>query len=304
LTGYIAVGTTCTWTGEYRAAATSLDQGVAICERLLLGLPEPMLRFVKEPLFYGRGWLTTTLWTLGYAEQALRQIDRMQAVPEWLLSSYDTAVAINIDLLTRLYLLRDHRGGREKAEALTALARENGFSFHELSGLGYLGVVAVQEGAIDEGIRAMLQVRDAFRGAGEMLMFQWIAWRLADAYLTARRPAEGLAAVDEAIAGADQLQIGYYEAEVHRLKGELLLVAGAPEPDAEASMRRAIAIAQHQEAKGWELRAATSLARLLRKQGRIAEARDALAPVYNWFTEGLDTADLKDAKALLDELDN
>ena len=134
-------------------------------------------------------------------------------------------------------------------------------------------------------------------------MFQWwCPWRLADAYLTARRPAEGLAAVDEAIAGADQLQIRFYEAEVHRLKGELLLLAGAPESDAEASMRRAIAIAQRQDAKSWELRAATSLARLLRKQGRGDEARELLAPVYNWFTEGFDTADLRDAKALLDQL--
>src|SRR5208283_2459887 len=109
----------------------------------------------------------------------------------------------------------------------------------------------------------------------------------------------GLAAVDEAIAAADQLQIRFFEAELHRLKGELLLLAGAPESDAEASMRRAIAIAQRQDAKGWELRAATSLARLLRKQGRIAESRELLTPVYNWFTEGFDTADLKDAKALL-----
>jgi predicted ATPase len=81
-----------------------------------------------------------------------------------------------------------------------------------------------------------------------------------------------------------------------------LLLGGSLESEAKGSMRRAIGIAQRQEAKGWELRAATSLARLLRKQGRIAEARDALAPVYNWFTEGFETADLKDAKALLDEL--
>ncbi len=109
-------------------------------------------------------------------------------------------------------------------------------------------------------------------------------------------------AADEAIAAADQFQIRIWLAELHRVKGELLLLAGAPESEAEASMRRAIAIAQRQEAKGWELRAATSLARLLRKQGRVAEGRELLAPVYNWFTEGFDTADLKDAKALLDEL--
>jgi predicted ATPase len=125
---------------------------------------------------------------------------------------------------------------------------------------------------------------------------------VAEAYLAADRPTEGLAIVNEAIAAADQLGIRFYEAKLHRLKDELLLLAGAPESEAEASTRRAIAIAQCQEAKGWELRAATSLARLLRKHGLIAEARDVLAPVYNWFTEGFDTADLKDAKALLEEL--
>jgi predicted ATPase len=124
---------------------------------------------------------------------------------------------------------------------------------------------------------------------------------LTRAFLTAGRAPEGLAA-SEAVAAADQLQIRLNEAELHRLGGELLLLACRPENEAEASMRRAIAIAQRQEAKGWELRAATSLARLLRKQGRIAEARDVLAPVYSWFTEGLDTADLKDADALLEQL--
>jgi len=119
--------------------------------------------------------------------------------------------------------------------------------------------------------------------------------------MAAGRSHEGLAAIDESIAAADQLHLRWFEAELHRLKGELVL-AGTQESEAEGSMRRAIAIAQRQQAKGWELRAATSLARLLRKQGRIAAARDVLAPVYNWYTEGFDTTDLKDAKALLDEL--
>ena len=160
----------------------------------------------------------------------------------------------------------------------------------------------MQEGAIDQGIKAMLQGREMCRAAGEIVLFQSSNYWLVEAYLTTQLPAEGLAAASEAIAAADQLQIRFWEAELHRLKGELLLVAGAPQGEAEVSMRRAIAIAQRQEARGWELRAATSLARLLRKQARIGEAREVLAPVYNWFTEGLDTADLKDAKALLDQL--
>jgi predicted ATPase len=97
--------------------------------------------------------------------------------------------------------------------------------------------------------------------------------------------------------------VRWIEAELHRLRGELLLAL--PEPDqseAEACFRQALAVASQQQAKFWELRAATSLARVWRDQGKRAEARDLLAPIYGWFTEGFDTADLKDAKALLDEL--
>ena len=138
--------------------------------------------------------------------------------------------------------------------------------------------------------------------AGDILNVQHSNHWLADACLIGQRPVEGLAAVNEAIAGVNQLQFRLQEAELHRLKGELLLLAGGEESEAEECIRRAIAIAQRQEAKSRELRAATSLARVLRKQGRIAAARDTLAPVYNWFTEGFDTADLKDAKTLLEEL--
>ncbi len=145
----------------------------------------------------------------------------------------------------------------------------------------------------------MLQGTETHRSSGDILSLQLSDGCLAQAYLAAARFAEGIAAVEEAIAAGQ-----FFKADLQRLRGELLLMAGAPEAEAEALMRQAIAIAQRQEAKSWELRAATSLARLLRKQGRIAEAREALASVYNWFTEGFDTADLKDAKVLLDELKN
>jgi predicted ATPase len=179
---------------------------------------------------------------------------------------------------------------------------ENGFASMEAYAAILLGHVAVEQGATDEGIKALLQASETLKASGEIMWAQWANVFLAQAFLISGRPPEGLAAADEAIAAADRLQFRVSEAELHRLKGELLLLAGAPEPEAESSMRRAIALAQRREAKGWELRAAASLARLLRKQGRIAEARDAVAPVYNWFAEGFETADLKDAKALLDEL--
>ncbi len=302
LTGYCDLGFIAAWSGEYRAAATSLEQSVAICERRLPGCAESMRRHVMSELVQSRRNLSWALWMLGYPEQALLQIERLHALPQRLCTRFDIALIINGDLLTRCSFLRDYRGAREKAEALMALGQENGFPIFAAVGPVHFGQVVVQEGAIDEGINAILAGMKALRAAGDSMAYQVVNGALAEAFLTAGRPAKGLAAVNEAIAAADQFQVRFMEAELHRLKGELLLLAGAPESDAEASMRRALAIAQRQEAKSWELRAATSLARLLRKQGRVAEAREVLEPVYNWFTEGFDTADLKDAKALLDEL--
>ena len=123
------------------------------------------------------------------------------------------------------------------------------------------------------------------------------------AYRNAGKIQQGLSCITEALAQVNRTGEGWYEAELHRIKGGLLL--SLPVPDqraAEASFREAIEIAQAQQAKSWELRAATSLARLWRDQGRRAEARGLRAPVYGWFTEGFDTADLQDARALLDQL--
>jgi predicted ATPase len=114
---------------------------------------------------------------------------------------------------------------------------------------------------------------------------------------------DGLSALTEALAVADEREARVFEAETHRLKGELLLKQDdSNAAEAQNCFARAIEIARRQSAKSWELRATMSLARLLAKQGRRDEARTMLAEIYNWFTEGFDTADLKDAKALLDEL--
>jgi predicted ATPase len=127
---------------------------------------------------------------------------------------------------------------------------------------------------------------------------------LAKAHGTIGEPETGLAVLTEALTHADKTGERWYGSELYRLKGELLLQQSFDyATDAETCFTQAIAIAQNQQAKSWELRAATSLAKLWQRQGKRHEAYDLLAPVYSWFTEGFDTADLKDAKTLLDALE-
>src|SRR5262249_19809025 len=133
----------------------------------------------------------------------------------------------------------------------------------------------------------------------------WVLTLLAEALALAGKIEEGLAALDDALAKAAVSGVRQWNAEIHRLRGEL--TARLPHPDpakAEDSFRTALAIAREQGTQGYELRAAVSLARLCRDQGRHCEARDLLTPVYGWFTEGFDTSGLKEAKVLLDELNS
>jgi len=149
----------------------------------------------------------------------------------------------------------------------------------------------------------------AWRATGAERTRPRLLVELADACAQAGRPEEGLRALDEAQALIEQSGEGYYTAELYRLQGELLLLqcrAEAEEvsdfPNAEDCFWQAIELARHQQAKSWELRATLSLCRLWHSQGKGTQARDLLAEVHTWFTEGFDTPDLKEARALLDVL--
>ena len=143
----------------------------------------------------------------------------------------------------------------------------------------------------------------AWRATGAAVFQPYGLALLAEAYAQAGRCEEGLTLLAEALALTNDREERRWEAELYRLKGELLLVhAAAHHAEAATCFQQALDVARHQQATSWELRAATSLARLWRDQGKRVEAHDLLAPVYGWFTEGFDTADLKDGKALLAEL--
>jgi predicted ATPase len=152
-----------------------------------------------------------------------------------------------------------------------------------------------------EGVALLDEGFAAYRKSGQGIWESWYLTLLADAHGQAGQAAAALARLAEAVEAANASQERWFEAETHRLRGAVLCDRG-DHAAAEACFRTAIDIARHQNARLWELRSSVSLARMLRDEGKRSAARDLLAPVYDWFTEGFDTPDLTEAKALLDTL--
>jgi predicted ATPase/energy-coupling factor transporter ATP-binding protein EcfA2 len=244
------------------------------------------------------GWV---FWDQGYPDQALRHAE--EAIAAARAASHPLSDAFALSFAAMLHQLRGEVAlCRERAEAALALATEQLLPYWAAHAMVLGGWALVKQGQAEEGLPRLRAGLDAGRATGSKVRGpQWLAL-LAEAYLEAGRIEEGISAVREALAEVEETAARYYEPELDRLEGELVLASNEPdESGAEASFRKAIAIARAQQAKAFELRAALSLARLWRLQGRRDAARDLLAPVYGWFTEGFDTADLMDAKALLDK---
>jgi predicted ATPase len=184
-----------------------------------------------------------------------------------------------------------------------ALAHEQGFPFWLAMGTVWRGRALVEQGQAGEGIAQMRQGLTAHQATGAELVVPYFLTILTEAYGNIGQVEEGLTLVAEALALGNKSGERWYEAELQRCKGELLLrQAVQDEEQAEACFQQALAVASRQEAKSLELRAAMSLSRLWQQQGKRGEAHALLAPIYGWFTEGFDTADLQEAKALLEEL--
>jgi predicted ATPase len=202
-------------------------------------------------------------------------------------------------------ILLSHVGGNaalgERVDQLVAVTTEQGFPLWRAAGTIFRGWVKIKKGDVAEGISLLRSGSAAYRATGAELWMPYYIALLASACEIAGQVEEDLTLLDDALQIAERTGERWFSAELNRHKGRLLLRQGHSEA-AEELYRKALSIAEEQGAKLWELRAAASLARLRRDQGRPAEACDLLAPVYGWFTEGFDTADLKAAKALLDEL--
>jgi predicted ATPase len=253
----------------------------------------------------GLSTASRTLWLLGYPDQALERGNEALALAQGLSQPHSLAFAkIFVGFLHQVR--GDVPAAQENTESLIALCAEYGLTNWLAHATMFRGWAMAEQGRTQEGIA---QIQEALAnthapGWSEIYRSYYLSL-LAEACGEAGRLDEGLSALTEALASADEHENRHYEAEMHRLKGELLLKQDdSNAAAAQNCFERAVEIARRQSAKSLELRATMSLARLLAKEGRREEARVTLAEIYNWFTEGFDTADLKNAKALLDELGN
>jgi predicted ATPase len=198
---------------------------------------------------------------------------------------------------------RDVPAVHEHAEAAVALSTEQGFTLWAAWGTSWHGWALAMQGQGGEGLAEVRQGIAACRATGTVLYAQYFCTVLAEVCAHLGYTEDGLQALAEAHILMEQHEDRWWEAEICRLQGVLLLrQTGTPQAEAEAWLQRALDVARRQEAKALELRAAMSLGRLWQQQGKRQEAYDLLAPIYHWFTEGFDTADLQDARALLAEL--
>jgi predicted ATPase len=260
-------------------------------------------------LYYGRDigvsafvYLSLALWHRGYPDQSARAADRALALSRQLGHAHTLALALSVAGRAAIFA-RDVATAFAYSNECIALASEHGFAQWVAWGRILQGWADAQRGQARMGIARIRDGLTAYEATGARSGTTLSLALLAEALALAGKIEEGLAALDDALARAAVSGEGGWSAEIHRLRGELTGRLPYPDPaKAEDSFRTALAIAREQGTRGYELRAATSLARLWREEGRRGEARDLLTPVYGSFTEGFETADLKEAKRLLDKL--
>jgi serine/threonine protein kinase/TolB-like protein/Tfp pilus assembly protein PilF len=286
--------------GEFSAACAHTKELLAIWN----SQPhdgEAVVHAAENPAMIGLFIGAWSLWNLGYPEQALRQSREALALARQEASPYGLALATF--MAAELHIgRREHQRVREMGEDCLAICTEHGFPQWLANGYICRGWALVEEGEVIAGVAQMREGISAMHATGADLQRSRYLALLGEACGDTGRIAEGLSLLAEALAFAEQYGESFFEAEIYRLRGELLLKSEAPQAEAEECFHQAIKIAQRQQAKSPELRATTSLARLWQRQGRIIEAQQRLAEIFGWFSEGFDTADLQEAKALLDEL--
>jgi predicted ATPase len=299
MVGHRLMATSLFHTGELAEGRAHFDSAIALYDATE---HRPLAtRFGQDVGVVILSWRALVLWLLGYPAAALADVDAALENARETGQASTLMYALVVTSLTDLLCGNYQAAGLRSTQAI-GLADEKGALFWKAFGMMVQGCVF---GATDKSADAVGTITagvTAFRSTGATLLTPYLLSNLARACAALGQFDEARRCTGEAITAVETTKEKWYEADVHRIAGEITLMS--PERDtarAEAFFERALAVAREQKAKSWELRAATSMARLWRDQGKRHEARKLLAPVYGWFTEGFDTLDLKQAKALLDE---
>jgi DNA-binding winged helix-turn-helix (wHTH) protein/tetratricopeptide (TPR) repeat protein len=314
------LGISLLWLGELAAARAHLQEGVT--------LYNPR-QHRSLAFFYGHDpgvlcytFLAYVLWHMGYPDQASRRIYEALALAQELDHPFTLAFALaNVAMVHQLR--REEASGQMQAEAALILATEQGFGVYVAMGTMLRGWALAGQEQVEEGITQIRQGLAIGHAMGARMDI-WVLVSLAEAHRKGEQAEEGLSALAEALAQLERTGERLHEAELYRLKGELTLqqerqqatgngqqgrvtdprsLTPDPQAEAEACFLKALEIAKKQHAKMWELRATVSLARLWQRQGKKEQARQMLGEIYGWFTEGFDTKDLQEVKALLEALE-
>ena len=294
-----ALGQSLYFLGNLDDARAHVEQGMTLYRPQQHRFPNWPGGHPGEQCFLYGAW---TLWLLGYPDQALQKSREALTLIKEL--SHPFSLASALDFTALLHQLRGEAPeAQERSENAMELCTEQRITFYLEMGRIIRGWALAVQGQAKEGIAHIKQGLNAIRATGAALWRTHFLAMLAHACKEAGQTEEAFEALEEAFDIMATTRERYYEAEMYRLKGELFRQQPAPDTlQAEMCFKQALAAARSQNARSWELRAAMSLSRLLQQQGKPADARQVLAPVYGWFTEGFDTADLHDAKTLLEEL--
>lgn len=306
-----ALGSTLYWRGELREARAHFEQSLALYDP-----QQHRTHTFRDGLDPGVVCLTNlalALWGLGYPDQASQRSQAGIALAREVAHPVSLTFALTFTAVLHQFRRESHRT-QHWTEGTIALAAEQGFIQWLQMDTFLRGWALTEPGDVEAGIAQMRQGMTGWWAMGADLHRPYFLALLAEAYGKVGQADAGLGVLGEACEAMRHHDERLKEAEVYRLRSALLLqgaasasthrvtLAHAPAPDAEASLHTALAVARQQHAKSLELRAAMGLARLWQRQGKVTEARTLLAPVYGWFTEGFDTADLQDARALLEAL--
>jgi predicted ATPase len=286
--------------GDFVAARAHLEQCLPLDDTC--GSPPSTFPAGYEPAVMHRSFFAQVLWELGYADQVQQRSQEALALARSL-GHPPSLVYAQFFATILAQCRRDVPATQAGADALMALAAEQGFARRlELARI-LRGWALAMRGDAAAGVAQIRQGLTVSQGGPLPLYRPYFLMLLAEAYSRAGQPEAGLAVLAEAVTLMSATEARWWEAEVSRLKGELL--GQLPSPDVhqvEACFQQALDVARQQWAKALELRAAVSLSRWWQQQGKRDDARELLAPIYDWFTEGFDTIDLQEAEVLLEEL--